>query len=299
MAEAAQHRRDPEPAKVEQDRVSLFTRALSVLILPFLVVASCLLYLAPGDTDRLFAWTIVPPLTAMYLASAYLGGVWFFARVLRVHQWQRVRYGFPAVLTFAALLGIATLLHWEKFHAGHISFVAWATLYFTTPFLVAAAMVVESRIDGGSISPPGPPGAWGWGGARALLGLTSLGIGVTLFLVPSIGVDTWAWELTPLTARVLGATLTLPGMVNLWFLIDARWGAFRILFQAQLVSLCFILGALLIGWSQLDFSRLAAWLVVPGLAGTLILYALFYRWNEVRARRGMPVTAPPVNPRSV
>ena len=279
--------------------VTVFTVALSILVLPFLVVASTLLYLAPANTEQHFAWTIDPGITAMYLASAYIGGVWFFGSVVRVRSWHRVRRGFPAVLVFAGLLAIATLLHWEKFHAGHISFVAWTALYVTTPFLIGAALLLQSGSDPGTAAPRDTVIPARWRIALAVLGLLSLGVGVVLFLVPALGVSTWAWPLTPLTARVLGATLTLPGMVNVWLLVDTRWSAFRILFQAQLVSLGFILIALLLSWSQLDFSRPAAWLLLPGLVGFLLLYAVFYSVCERRMRRRLPVSEPPVNPRTV
>jgi hypothetical protein len=131
----------------------------------------------------------------------------------------------------------------------------------------------------------------------AAVGAASLAVGVLLFLIPAVGVDTWAWELTPLTARVIGATLTLPGAVNLWLLVEPRWGAFRIIFQAQLVSLSFILLALVLSWAQLNFSRITAWALLPGLAATLVLYGVFYRACATRARRNLPGSAPAVNPR--
>lgn len=275
------HDRRQRPAN---DTIRPFTRVVSLAVLPFLVVASVLLYLFPGNTDDHFAWTIEPEITARYLASAYLGGVWFFVSVVRLRQWHLVRHGFPAVLTFATLLGVATLLHWDRFHAGHVSFITWSTLYLVTPLLVLAVLVVQLRSD------PGVPAATdttipaGWRIGLAVVGLVSMGAGVVLFLVPSVLVDTWAWSLTPLTARVIGATLTLPGMVNVWMLIDSRWSAFRTLFQAQMVSLAFILGAIVLGWSQLDVAMPATWFVVPGLAGSLIAYGWFYLWMQSRAR---------------
>ena len=47
------------------DRVLAYTRALSLLIIPFLLVAFVLLYFFPGDTKTLFAWTIKPTMTAL------------------------------------------------------------------------------------------------------------------------------------------------------------------------------------------------------------------------------------------
>jgi hypothetical protein len=64
-----------------RDRVLAYTRVLSAVITPFLLVAFVLLSL-PGDTRQLFAWTINPTMTSMVLASAYLGGSFFFLRVL-------------------------------------------------------------------------------------------------------------------------------------------------------------------------------------------------------------------------
>ena len=60
------------------DRVLTYTRGLSLFITAFLLVAFVLLYFFPGDTKRLFAWTIrptmTPTMTPMVLASAYCGG---------------------------------------------------------------------------------------------------------------------------------------------------------------------------------------------------------------------------------
>jgi hypothetical protein len=300
VGEVLAHRERGSGAENVPGSLSPLTTAVSILVLPFLVVASILLYLFPGNTEQLFAWTIAPSITAMYLGSAYIGGIWFFAGVLRSRSWPAVQRGFPAVITFASLLGIATLLHWDKFHAGHISFVAWATLYFTTPFLLGLVLVIEVRkhrdakrnsLVRDTLIPRG------WRMALAAVGTASLGVGICLFLVPSVGVDTWAWQLTPLTARVIGATLTLPGVVNLWLLVEPRWGAFRIIFQAQVISLSFILLALVLSWAQLDFSRIAAWALLPGLAATLVLYGVFYLACERRAHRSVPGSAPAVNPR--
>src|SRR6476660_10111198 len=95
---------------VRDDRVLPFTRGLSLFIVPFLVVAWVILYLFPSHTARLWAWPIPATMTSMVLASAYLGGAYFFLRVLRERHWHAVRAGFAAVTLFASLLGIATIL---------------------------------------------------------------------------------------------------------------------------------------------------------------------------------------------
>ncbi|WP_374006907.1 hypothetical protein [Leifsonia sp. LS-T14] len=266
------------------DRIHLYTRIVGVIIVPFLVAAFMLLYPLAATTDRFFAWTILPPITAMFLGSTYAGGVVFFVHVVRPNQWHAVRYGFPAVLLFATLLGVATFLHLDRFHFGFLAFDVWITLYVTTPFLVLAAMIVN-RGEDSRLPAEREVVVPGWVRVLlALIGLCSLVVGLTLFIAPQLGVSGWAWMLTPLTTRVCGAILTLPGMVNLWMLRDSRWSAFRQIFQAQLVSLVLILLALVLRGGELLWARPSAALLVCGLAASFVAYLALYVWAERRRR---------------
>ena len=220
----------------------------------------------------------------MFLASAYLGGIVFFVNVLRPNLWHRVRHGFPAVLVFATLLSIATFLHWDRFHPGHISFIVWVTLYVVTPFLVLGVIILNRGQD------PRVPDERDYAlplvvrVVLAVIGLCALVAGLFLFFSPQQTIDVWAWPLTPLTARVAGAVLTLPGMVNVWMLWDARWSAFRWVFQAQLASLVFIVAALGIRHDDLLWERPSTALFVGGMIFSLVAYAAFYVWCDARAR---------------
>ncbi|MGB7961872.1 MAG: hypothetical protein WCF12_02780 [Propionicimonas sp.] len=60
---------------IRDDRILGYTRGLSLFIAPFLLVAFVVLYPFPGETQRLFAWTLQPTMTPMVLASAYLGAL--------------------------------------------------------------------------------------------------------------------------------------------------------------------------------------------------------------------------------
>src|SRR5450759_3169471 len=127
------------------DRVLRYTRVLSAVIVPFLLAAFVVLYVFPGDTKRLFAWTIRPTMTPMVLASAYLGGAYFFLRVPAAPRWNALKTGFLSVTLFATLLGIATVIHCDKFNHGHVAFWLWAGLYFTAPFLVFGGWLANRR----------------------------------------------------------------------------------------------------------------------------------------------------------
>src|SRR6478609_6620179 len=130
-----------------RDRVLPSTRVLSIVIIPFLLVAFVLLYFWPSadDTARLFAWRIVPGFTSMVLGSVYLGGAYFFLRAAQATAWHTVGGGFIPVGLFASLMGVATITHWDKFIHTNVAFWLWAALYFTTPFLVFAVWLLNRR----------------------------------------------------------------------------------------------------------------------------------------------------------
>ena len=258
------------------DRVLPYTRVLAYVIIPFLVTAAFLMLVLPGGTEQHFAWTIDPPITAMLLGSAYAGGIWFFVQVAVQRRWHRVRHGFPAVLVFASLASAATFLYWDRFHFGHPSFIAWVLLHVTTPLLVLAVIIVNLREDDGAPEQHDVviPAAWRY--VLALVGAAASVTGLVLFAAPSLLIGVWAWDVTPLTARIVGAVLTLPGLVNVWMLWDARWSAFRWVFQAQLVSLACIVLALLVRFGDLAWERPAAWLFAIGIAASAAVYITFY-----------------------
>src|SRR5438445_8231645 len=107
---------------VRNDRVFPVTRWVSAIIVPFLVAAFVILYLFPDHTQEMFAWGIQPRMSAMMLGAAYIAGAYFFVRAATNARWHWVKVGFLPVTTFAALMGIATILHWDRFNHGYISF---------------------------------------------------------------------------------------------------------------------------------------------------------------------------------
>ena len=118
---------------------------VSAAIVPFLLLAFAVLVPWPTDTKRLFAWAIKPTMSAMILGSVYLGGAYFFVRAALARCWHTVAGGFPPVATFAALMGIATILHWDRFIHGNVAFWLWVALYVTTPFIVFGVFVRNQR----------------------------------------------------------------------------------------------------------------------------------------------------------
>jgi len=273
------------------DRVLRSTRALSMFIAPFLLVGFALLYVVPDDTGRLFAWTIRPTMTSMALGSAYLGGAYFFVRILREPRWNAARTGFLSVTAFATLLGVATIIHWDRFNHGHVAFWAWAALYFTTPFLVFGAWLVNQRVA----SPPSAQERRLGGVTQAVVGavgLLALTQGLVMFLSPAIMIPLWPWTLTPLTCRVMGAIFCL-GSAGIAVLRDSRWTSLKLMLQVEALMLVLILVAAVRARSQFDTTRPLTWILLTGLLAVLLgsgylWYALEIRPDDGRrARTGL------------
>ena len=260
--------------RARDDRVLPFTRGLSLFIVPFLVVAWVILYLFPGHTARLWAWAIPSTMTSRVLASAYLGGAYFFVRVFREQQWHHTGTGFLAVTTFAGLLGLATLLHWDKFLHHHVSFWLWAALYFTTPFLVLGAWFANRRYA----APPAADDALLTPVERAVIaavGLVALVMGIVMFVVPGAVIDLWPWALTPLTCRVIAAVFCLGG-AGVGAMLDPRWSALRLMLQVEVVMLVLILVAAVRARDQMISGRALTWPLLIGLL--LMLAGSGYLW---------------------
>jgi hypothetical protein len=269
------------------DRIYRETKWLAGIIIPFLLAAFYILYFRPSDTKALFAWEIKPNMTAMMLASAYIGGAYFFGRAIGAARWHHIALGFPPVTAFASCMGIATILHWDRFTHGHISFVTWAVLYFTTPFLVIATWLRNQRTDPGTLDPEndlrfpqGPRYAIG------ALGVITLAISALLFVDPALMISAWPWSLTPLTARVVGGMFALPGVLGLYMAVDGRWSSARIMLQSQIVSIAFIVLAMLLCWSDFNTANVVTWLFAGGMVFLLIALPALYVVMRSRLRTG-------------
>lgn len=266
------------------DSINLETRLLSAFIAPFLVVAFVILYFWPHDTGRVFAWPIAPAMTCYLLASAYLGGAYFFIRVLLLRRWHHAAIGFIPIATFATLMLVATILHWDTFRHANVAFWAWISIYAITPGLVLAAWLRNRGAD------PDVPDAADAVNPRRVrvvmgtMGLVVLAAGLGLFAVPALLVPHWPWHLTTLTARVVGTCFALTGVFGLSIVADARWSAARIALQSQAIGVILILIGTVRGWSDFDHANAFTWLFAGGLAAMLMAILALYLAMEARAR---------------
>ena len=246
------------------DRVLPATRWVAAAFLPFLAAGFIVLYAVPGRSGELFAWPVAPTMTAMLLASAYAGGVWFFVSLLRARQWHRVAAGFPAVVVFAAVSAGATFLHWDRFRHGHVAFWVWTALHVAGLFVAGAVWFVNRQRQ----SPPMTDDVRLGGSARrsfVAVGVVTVALGGVLVLVPGLVSYVWPWALTPLTGRLVGAVLCL-GVATFVVLRDDRWSAVASMVEVAVVMALFVALAVVRAAGEIVWNRPFAWVMVASLA---------------------------------
>ena len=241
----------------------------------------------------MFAWPIAAPMAAMMLGTAYLGGAWFFARVALARRWHHVSVGFLPVTSFATFMLVATVLHWDRFNQGHVSFIAWVGLYATTPAVVLLAWLRNRRTDPGTLESRDLRFPRRVRAIIAAGGGFYVAVALLLLISPEPMSGVWPWALTPLTSRVIGGMLMLLGTFGLTIAADGRWSAARIPLQSLVVALAAGVVGAIRAWDTFDPGRPFTWIYVGTLVGLLIVVPVGY-WL-VERRLGGSQSVPEVN----
>jgi hypothetical protein len=262
------------PAAPSRTGTDTLTRVIAGLIFVILLDAAQLLFLYPDRTDTLWAWKLQPEVTAMLLGSVYAGGAYFFLRIVFGAAWTRVAAGFPAVIVFVWMAGIASLLHLDRFIKDSVPFAAWVALYVITPFVVPWLVARNHRRYG---APSGPPLPRGLTAVLGAVGGALLVIGVLFLIAPDVAIDNWPWPLTPLTARIVGAILAMYGTVWLAVAVHRTWAGARIPLESQAIGLAFLLLAITRGEDVVDWDNALAIAIVAAAAAMLLVSAVLSR----------------------
>ena len=272
-----------------------------------LLAAAVLVFLAglqlsvfPLRTADWFAWTIDVPMTAVFLGAAYWSSAVLEVAGSRATGWSGARLAVWTVLVFTTLTLVVTLVHLDKFHVGvehpasaRLVTVGWLAVYAVVPVVMLALASLQTRgaqAGGGRGAPLRPPA-----GLRALLvvlAVVLLGTGTALLLVPATAEVLWAWPLTELTARAVGAWLVGLG----WAAAHARLiddlpsirplgltGAAFVLLEAV---------ALLRHGDDLDWSGASAYGYLAGLLAIGVVAGWILALARVRAAAGTASASP-------
>jgi hypothetical protein len=268
------------------DEINDFTRIVAAIIIPFLVAAFIILAFFPAESGRRFAWEINPAMTALWMGAGYLGGAYFFLRVLLGGAWHRVTAGFLPVTAFTWAMLLATILHWQRFDLGHLPFQIWLVLYVVTPFLVPfvwwrnGAFGVDTA-EANEVFVPDIVRA-----GMGIVGLFLLISALVAFVAPDVAISFWPWTLSPLTARVMGGWFALMGVGGVVMARERRWSAWRI----EVESIIFVWHALvLVGafFHRGDFKPGGGWFFFAEaitIGALALLYILMERRRHALAR---------------
>jgi hypothetical protein len=258
------------------------TRAMNRLLVGsclFSTAAFVLTYILAEDTEQYFAWTVQPPLSAAFFGAGYGAGALLAGLSLRERSWARIRPGVLAIIVFATLTLVVTLLHRDRFHFGAGGFAEgsawlWLAIYVVFPIAGVIALVTEWRALGSDPPPAGPipPALRGILAIQAVV-LGLLGLGLLLF--PESVASFWPWMLTPLTARAIGAWLLPIGLAGIWVVFENDLGRSRLLSTTYIFYAILVIGALARFREEIDWSHPSAWalaamvalILVTGIAG--------------------------------
>ena len=269
-------------------RVWLTFQTLPVLISGFQ------LYILSGQTERFFAWTIAPPLTAAFMGAAYFSSVPLLLLSARQATWAHARLAVFGVLAFTTLTLFVTMLHLDRFHLAsggtpaRVAAWTWLIVYVAAPPLLALLLIWQSTRPGGEPARQAPLAVW----ARlALLALGTLPVmlGALLFVFPTAPV--WPWALTPLTGRTVAAWLVGTGVIALQMLLENDWR------RVRSGAASFIVFALLQLLALARYAGTVRWLSLAAIVYVLYLLAMalagIYGWYQggLTSRQANPAPA--------
>jgi hypothetical protein len=245
----------------------------------FLVfLAGLVLFVFPLRTEEWFAWTVNPPMTAVFLGAAYWSSAGLEVTGARSANWDSARLAVWPVFVFTTLTLGVTLLHLDRFHlssdtapTAQVATWAWLAIYAIVPvaMLVISWMQIRSRrpapksvTAGRPVLPPA---------LRLLLvGIAAVLLlyGVALLAVPIPAATWWPWPLSELTARAIGAWLVGLG----WAAAQGQLsGDLRTVRPVALTSVAFVI---LQALALLRYGDALTWPSAPAIGFVTVLLAI-------------------------
>lgn len=264
-------------------RILPATHWASLVVFAILVPALVILWAMPDRTADAWAWTIEPELTPIFLGAGYGAGAYFFLRTFLSDQFHPSSAGIFGAAFFAALMLVATLIHWDRFNHGDapligaLVFYGWVGVYIVSPFVVLALWWRNRRTDSGE---PAPGEAIVPQSVRRIAQVVAAGafVGAAFFfLAPEEAIDVWPWDLTPLTSRVIGSFTAQVGVGALLLSLDRRWSAWKLIVQTFFVATALLLIGAIRVWDDFDTGNALTYLYLGGLVVADIALLLLYR----------------------
>jgi hypothetical protein len=169
--------------------------------------------LAPQNSATNFAWPIQPDVMAAVLGAFYMSSALLFVIPFFAKRWEMIRVMILPTAVFSTVQLIATFLHWDKFSIGSTPFYVWFASYLLPPpIFVSAYLWHQRRASAQTSNADSPLPAW----IRTLFWIFGIGLillATSAFILPSLLIQNFPWQLTPLTTRSLCGWIMILGVV--------------------------------------------------------------------------------------
>jgi hypothetical protein len=213
-------------AMIGDDRLWPLARWVFLPLIPLTAVFGPLLVLAPGHTAKYWAWTIQPPMSAVWVGAGYTFGACAISTMLVLGRWRTAILAIIATIPFAYAMIVATLLHLDRFATGSVRFWVWLAIYAVLPIGLPIILLRNRRADPGV--GPGDQLLPRWlGRGLGVIGIVIDAFALALFVFPRTVSRVWPWSLTPLMAQVVAGWLMFFGTGAAMFLVERRFRAVR------------------------------------------------------------------------
>ena len=267
---------------VHNDKILPETRWAALFTVPLLLAGFVILTFWPDDTGLLFAWSVKSRMTALLLGSVYAGGAYFFSRVYLSTQWHRIGLGFLPATIFAILGGLATIVYWDDFSHSSVAFIFWIVGYAITPWLIPLVWFRNRSHDPRMpdtrdvVMPRLASAIW------LGLGISNLGIGLSLFFFPSWAATFWPWTLGPLASGVVGSLFIMFGITAMALIAERRWSAQQVVMETMVVTFALLLLGEARSWSSFVPADSLAYLFTGWVLVIMVGLCVVYLWVEIR-----------------
>lgn len=252
--------------------------AMSRLVVPFTVLASLgatQLYLFPDDTDRFFAWTLLPQLSATFMGAGFAAGVVLTVLSFRRQPWAITRTAAMAIFVFVLVMAWATFVHIDRMHldsdiaTARLAAWLWTVVYVVVPPALFFLIVFQRKMRGED-PPRVRPLPNTLRTALAVVGGLMLLAGLGLLVRPVSMDSVWPWEVTALAGRALSAWLISIGVAGLWVVGENDVTRTRPAAVTFAVAGGLWLIALIRGSQDMRWERMSSWFYLAVVVSALV-----------------------------
>lgn len=271
-------------APLRDDRILFVTRFLfglfAFVVLPFFLG----LTFWPEHTDVNFSWPLAPRMSAMLFGSLYFAVVYSFLRVAFARAWHHVALVLWATLPVLAMLGVVTLMHWEKFTSDPLRLGVWITAYLVFPPFLTLLLALNLRRDPKVPDTDDVEVPLGVRRLSLVFGFAFGLVGLGLLVAPTFMATIWPWPIKKLAAQGIGCLFLAPFAVQLVALSESRWSAIRLVTESAILWFTAIWVAVFRCFDEFDTSRPFTWVFLAFLAAEWVLATWLYVGLEARRR---------------